>query len=179
MSRWFSATGGIAAYKACSCCAARQRLAMRSQSSRPNPPYGSSGRPPGRALSGRAVPTDVFTDVPSVTHVRLGQQADLIMVAPATADDAGARGAGQRPTCSGTSCSPPGVGRVRARHARGCGSTRRRLPTWLWLRERGAMVIDPAVGRLTGVDTGPGRLPDPAELFRHRSGGARWRCSGS
>jgi phosphopantothenoylcysteine decarboxylase/phosphopantothenate--cysteine ligase len=34
------------------------------------------------------------------------------------------------------------------------------------LRERGAVVIDPAVGRLTGADTGPGRLPDPAEIFQ-------------
>lgn len=33
------------------------------------------------------------------------------------------------------------------------------------LRRRGAVVIEPAVGRLTGVDTGKGRLPDPGEIF--------------
>ena len=33
------------------------------------------------------------------------------------------------------------------------------------LRERGALVIEPAVGRLTGADTGKGRLPEPDEIF--------------
>ena len=38
------------------------------------------------------------------------------------------------------------------------------------LRERGAIVIEPATGRLTGADSGPGRLPEPAELFAAASG---------
>lgn len=159
-------TGGIAAYKACELL---RRLTEAGHEVTVVPTESALrfvGTPTWEALSGRAVPTDVFTDVPSVTHVRLGQQADLIMVAPATADVLARAAQGLAPDLLGnvllTARCP--VVFAPAMH------------TEMWqhpatvanvavLRERGAMVIDPAVGRLTGVDTGPGRLPDPAELF--------------
>ena len=69
-------------------------------------------------------------------------------------------------TCSPTPCSP--------RAARSC--SRPAMHTEMWehpatqanvatLRQRGAVVIEPAEGRLTGADTGKGRLPEPAEIF--------------
>ena len=79
-------TGGIAAYKACELL---RRLTEAGHGVTVVPTESALrfvGTPTWEALGGRAVPTDVFADVPSVTHVRLGQQADLIMVAPATAD---------------------------------------------------------------------------------------------
>ena len=101
-----------------------------------------------------------------VPHVRLGQNADLVIVAPATADllaRAAAGMSGDLLTAVLLTARCP-VMFAPAMH------------TEMWehpatqanvapLRGRGAVVLDPASGRLTGADTGPGRLPEPAELF--------------
>src|ERR1035437_7524290 len=89
------------------------------------------------ALSGEPVTTDVWTAVAEVPHVRLGRSADLVLIAPATAD-------------------------LMARAAAGMAGD---LLTGTLLPARGAIVLEPAVGRLTGADSGAGRLPEPAEIF--------------
>ena len=118
------------------------------------------------ALSGEPVTTDPWTGVSDVPHVRIGQSADLIIVAPATADlmaRAAAGMAGDLLTATLLTARCP-VLWAPAMH------------TEMWehpatqsnvsvLRSRGAVVLEPAVGRLTGADSGAGRLPEPPEIF--------------
>jgi phosphopantothenoylcysteine decarboxylase/phosphopantothenate--cysteine ligase len=159
-------SGGIAAYKAC------ELLRLLTESGHdvrvvPTPDaLRFVGEVTWAALSGHPVATDVWTDVADVPHVRIGQEADLVVVAPATADLL-ARAAGGRAddlltaTLLTARCPlvfAPAMHTEMWEHP----ATRANVAT---LRERGAVVLDPAVGRLTGVDTGPGRLPDPEEIF--------------
>ncbi|MEU6413425.1 bifunctional phosphopantothenoylcysteine decarboxylase/phosphopantothenate--cysteine ligase CoaBC [Microbispora sp. NPDC046933] len=124
------------------------------------------GEPTWAALSGNPVTTEVWESVHEVPHVRIGQSADLVVVAPATADvlARAAHGlAGDLLTNTLLTARCPVVF-APAMHTEMWEhpATRANVAT---LRERGAIVIEPAVGRLTGADTGPGRLPDPAEIF--------------
>ncbi|WP_084956727.1 bifunctional phosphopantothenoylcysteine decarboxylase/phosphopantothenate--cysteine ligase CoaBC [Thermoactinospora rubra] len=124
------------------------------------------GEPTWAALSGHPVAADVWESVHEVPHVRIGQEADLVVVAPATADilAKAAHGlAGDLLTNTLLTARCPVVF-APAMHTEMWEhpATRANVAT---LRERGSIVIDPAVGRLTGADTGPGRLPDPAEIF--------------
>src|SRR5690606_38897561 len=118
------------------------------------------------ALSGHPVTDQVFADVHEVPHVRIGQRADLVVVAPATADllARAAHGLADDLLTSTLLTARCPVMYAPAMH------------TEMWehpatvanvtvLRERGAVVVEPAVGRLTGPDTGKGRLPEPAELY--------------
>jgi phosphopantothenoylcysteine decarboxylase/phosphopantothenate--cysteine ligase len=117
------------------------------------------------ALSGNAVTTDVWSDVPQVAHVRIGQEADLVVVAPATADLLARAAAGRADdllTATLLTASCPVVF-VPAMHTEMWlhPATQDNVAT---LRRRGAVVLPPAVGRLTGPDSGPGRLPEPADI---------------
>jgi phosphopantothenoylcysteine decarboxylase/phosphopantothenate--cysteine ligase len=117
------------------------------------------------ALSGQPVATGVFADVPSVQHVRLGQQADLVVVAPATADLMARAAHGRADdllTASLLTARCP-VLFAPAMHTEMWEHPATRDNVAL-LRSRGVVVLEPASGRLTGKDTGPGRLPDPAEI---------------
>ena len=79
-------SGGIAAYKACTVV---RQLAEAGHQVRVIPTESALrfvGAATFEALSGEPVHTGVFNDVSAVPHVRLGQQADLVVVAPATAD---------------------------------------------------------------------------------------------
>jgi phosphopantothenoylcysteine decarboxylase/phosphopantothenate--cysteine ligase len=119
------------------------------------------------ALSGHTVTASAWSEVHEVPHVRLGQQADLVMVAPATADLLARAAAGM----SGDLLTAvllmarcpvifaPAMHTEMWEHP----ATQANVTT---LRERGCVVLTPAAGRLTGKDTGPGRLPEPAELMR-------------
>ncbi|MCU0282333.1 MAG: bifunctional phosphopantothenoylcysteine decarboxylase/phosphopantothenate--cysteine ligase CoaBC [Candidatus Nanopelagicales bacterium] len=123
------------------------------------------GRATWAALSGQPVHTSVWDDVEGVGHVRVGKTADLVVVAPATADLLARAVAGRADdllTATLLTATCP-VLMVPAMH------------TEMWqhpatvanvatLRERGILVLDPAVGRLTGADTGPGRLPEPEAI---------------
>jgi phosphopantothenoylcysteine decarboxylase/phosphopantothenate--cysteine ligase len=158
--------GGIAAYKACELL----RLLTESGRSVRVVPTAAAlrfvGAPTWEALSGQPVHTGVFEDVPEVPHVRLGQSADLVLIAPATADLL-ARAAGGRAddllTATLLTARCP-VAYAPAMHTEMWEhpATRANVAT---LRERGAVVIEPASGRLTGADTGRGRLPDPQAIF--------------
>jgi phosphopantothenoylcysteine decarboxylase / phosphopantothenate---cysteine ligase len=118
------------------------------------------------ALSGEPVATDTWTDVSEVPHVRLGQSAGLVLVAPATADllaRAAAGMAGDLLTATLLTARCP-VLYAPAMHTEMWEHPATQANVSL-LRSRGAIVLEPAVGRLTGTDSGAGRLPDPAEIF--------------
>jgi phosphopantothenoylcysteine decarboxylase/phosphopantothenate--cysteine ligase len=124
------------------------------------------GAPTWEALSGKAVATEVFENITDVPHVRLGQSADLVVVAPATANTLARAAHGLADdlltnTLLTARCPvvfAPAMHTEMWEHP----ATRDNVAT---LRRRGAVVIDPAEGRLTGKDTGKGRLPDPVEIF--------------
>lgn len=124
------------------------------------------GRATWEALAGHPVSTVVWDDVHLVPHVSIGQQADLVVVAPATADLL-ARAASGRADDLLTST-------LLATRAPVVFAPAMHTEMWehpatvanvVTLRSRGAIVIDPAVGRLTGADSGPGRLPEPECLL--------------
>lgn len=159
-------SGGIAAYKAC------ELLRRFTESGHDVTVVPTSaalefvGAPTWAALSGKPVRTDVWSDVHEVPHVRLGQTADLVVVAPATADllARAAHGLADDLLTNTLLTARCPVVFAPAMH------------TEMWehpatvanvatLRERGALVIEPAEGRLTGADTGKGRMPEPAEIF--------------
>jgi phosphopantothenoylcysteine decarboxylase/phosphopantothenate--cysteine ligase len=123
------------------------------------------GEPTWAALSGRPVHTGVWADAHEVPHVRLGREADLVVVAPATADLLARAAHGLADdlltnTLLTARCPvllAPAMHTEMWEHP----ATRANVAT---LRDRGAIVLDPGVGRLTGADTGRGRLPDPVDL---------------
>ncbi|MCM2415267.1 bifunctional phosphopantothenoylcysteine decarboxylase/phosphopantothenate--cysteine ligase CoaBC [Streptomyces sp. RKAG290] len=159
-------SGGIAAYKACELL---RRLTESGHDVRVVPTEASLhfvGAATWSALSGHPVSTEVWNDVHEVPHVRIGQHADLVVVAPATADMLAKAAHGLADdlltnTLLTARCPvvfAPAMHTEMWEHP----ATQENVAT---LRRRGAVVIEPAVGRLTGVDTGKGRLPDPAEIF--------------
>ncbi|MEV5203095.1 bifunctional phosphopantothenoylcysteine decarboxylase/phosphopantothenate--cysteine ligase CoaBC [Streptomyces sp. NPDC053720] len=159
-------SGGIAAYKACELL---RRLTESGHDVRVVPTESSLhfvGAATWSALSGHPVSTEVWNDVHEVPHVRIGQDADLVVVAPATADLLAKAAHGLADdlltnTLLTARCPvvfAPAMHTEMWEHP----ATRENVAT---LRRRGAVVIEPAVGRLTGVDTGKGRLPDPGEIF--------------
>jgi phosphopantothenoylcysteine decarboxylase/phosphopantothenate--cysteine ligase len=159
-------SGGIAAYKACSLL----RLFTENGHDVTVVPTEAAlrfvGAPTWSALSGKPVSTDVWSSVHEVPHVRIGQNADLVVVAPATADVLAKAAAGLADdlltnTLLTARCPvafAPAMHTEMWEHP----ATRANVAT---LRSRGAHVIDPAAGRLTGADSGPGRLPEPEDLY--------------
>ena len=127
------------------------------------------------ALSGNPVSTTVFDAVDEVQHVNIGQQADAVVIAPATADVIARITAGRADdllTATVLVATCPVI-IVPAMHTEMWfnAATQENVAT---LRRRGITVMEPAHGRLTGKDTGPGRLPEPeqiAELVRTRLSG--------
>jgi len=160
-------TGGIAAYKACELL----RLFTESGYDVRVVPTESAlafvGAPTWAALSGKPVTTQVWDDVHEVPHVRIGQAADLVVVAPATADliAKAAHGLADDLLTNTLLTARCPVVFAPAMHTEMWlhPATAANVAT---LRRRGALVIDPAVGRLTGADSGPGRLPDPELIFQ-------------
>ncbi len=159
-------SGGIAAYKACELL---RRFTESGYDVTVVPTAAALqfvGAPTWAALSGKPVSTEVWTDVHQVPHVRIGQTADLVVVAPATADLLARAAHGLADdlltnTLLTARCPvifAPAMHTEMWEHP----ATVANVAT---LRERGALVIEPAEGRLTGADTGKGRLPDPAEIY--------------
>ena len=123
------------------------------------------GAPTWAALSGRPVADDLWSDVHEVPHVRLGQDADLVVVAPATADllARAAHGLADDLLTNVLLTARCPVVMAPAMHTEMWEHPATRANVAL-LRTRGVRVLEPAVGRLTGADSGRGRLPDPAEI---------------
>ncbi len=159
-------SGGIAAYKACELL----RLFTESGHDVTVVPTASAlefvGAATWSALSGKPVATDVWTRVHEVPHVRIGQQADLVVVAPATADllAKAAHGLADDLLTNTLLTARCPVVFVPAMHTEMWEhpATQANVAT---LRERGSVVMEPAEGRLTGADSGKGRLPEPDEIF--------------
>ncbi|MFJ1705281.1 bifunctional phosphopantothenoylcysteine decarboxylase/phosphopantothenate--cysteine ligase CoaBC [Kitasatospora sp. NPDC088346] len=159
-------SGGIAAYKACELL---RRLTESGHRVTVVPTAAALhfvGEATWAALSGRPAATATWEDVHEVPHVRIGQQADLVVVAPATADLMAKAAHGLADdlltnTLLTARCPvvfAPAMHTEMWEHP----ATRENVAT---LRRRGAIVLEPAVGRLTGVDTGKGRLPEPSAIF--------------
>jgi phosphopantothenoylcysteine decarboxylase/phosphopantothenate--cysteine ligase len=160
-------SAGIAAYKAC------ELLRLLTEAGHevrvvPTPDaLRFVGEATWAALSGQPVSVMPWDGVHEVPHVRLGQQADLVLVVPATADLMARAAAGMSNdlltavllTAHGPVMYAPAMHTEMWQHP----ATVANVAT---LRSRGAVVLDPASGRLTGPDSGPGRLPEPAELLR-------------
>src|SRR6201987_5936082 len=159
-------SAGIAAYKACELLRLFKESGHRVRVIPTPAALRFVGAPTWEALSGEPVTTDVWTGVADVPHVQLGQSADLVFVAPATADLMARAAAGRSDdlltavllTARCPVIFAPAMHTEMWEHA----ATRANVAT---LRRRGCIVLDPASGRLTGADSGPGRLPEPAELF--------------
>jgi len=124
------------------------------------------GAPTWAALSGKPVASDVWSDVHEVPHVRIGQAADLVVVAPATADvlARAAHGLADDLLTNTLLTARCPVVFAPAMHTE-MWEHPATLANVATLRERGALVVEPAEGRLTGKDTGKGRLPEPTEIF--------------
>lgn len=159
-------SGGIAAYKACELL---RRFTESGHDVTVVPTAAALefvGAATWAALSGKPVNTQVWQDVHQVPHVRIGQGADLVVVAPATADLLAKAAHGLADdlltnTLLTARCPvvfAPAMHTEMWEHP----ATRANVAT---LRDRGAWVIEPAEGRLTGADTGKGRLPEPSEIF--------------
>jgi len=158
--------GGIAAYKA----AMLLRLFAKNGDeviAMPTPNATKFvGVPTLEALSGNPVSTDVFDRVPEVNHVRQAEQADAVVIAPATADLLARLAAGRADDLLSST--------VLTTHAPVILAPA--MHTQMWehpatqanvqiLRSWGYHVIEPAIGRLTGPDSGPGRMPEPEDIF--------------
>lgn len=157
--------GGIAAYKACELL---RRLSESGHSVRVVPSESALqfvGAATWAALSGQPVTTSVWDEVHEVPHVALGREADLVIVAPATANRLAQAAAGLAPDLLGnvllTATCPVIYAPAMHTEMWENPATKANVAT---LRNHGAMVVEPASGRLTGSDSGPGRLPEAAEL---------------
>ncbi|MCC2323123.1 bifunctional phosphopantothenoylcysteine decarboxylase/phosphopantothenate--cysteine ligase CoaBC [Cellulomonas xiejunii] len=157
--------GGIAAYKAV---LLLRLLREQGHTVRVVPTRASLefvGRATWEALSGEPVTTDVFEDVDQVAHVAVGKGADLVVVVPATADLLARAAAGRADdlltaTMLVARCPvllAPAMHTEMWEHP----ATTANVAT---LRARGVHVLEPASGRLTGQDSGAGRLPEPEEI---------------
>ncbi|MDQ1104291.1 phosphopantothenoylcysteine decarboxylase/phosphopantothenate--cysteine ligase [Nocardioides zeae] len=157
--------GGIAAYKACE---VLRRFSESGHDVTPVPTASALefvGAPTWAALSGKPVASDVWSQVHEVPHVRIGQTADLVVVAPATADllAKAAHGLADDLLTNTLLTARCPVVMAPAMHTEMWEhpATQANVAT---LRSRGIVVLDPAEGRLTGKDTGKGRLPEPVEI---------------
>lgn len=158
-------TGGIAAYKAVELL----RLLRESGLEVTVVPTQSAlrfvGEPTWSALSGKPVATDVWTRSHEVPHVALGQTADVVLVAPATADYLARAAHGMASDLLTnvllTARCPVVVAPAMHTEMWEHPATRANVAT---LRSRGVVVLEPSSGRLTGSDSGPGRLPDPERI---------------
>jgi phosphopantothenoylcysteine decarboxylase/phosphopantothenate--cysteine ligase len=158
-------TGGIAAYKATGII---RQLTEAGHTVKVIPTQNALrfiGATTLEALSHNAVNPDLYTDVASVKHVQLGQEADLVIVAPASAAFLSRFASGQADDLLGNTLlvTKAPILVAPAMH------------TEMWLnpatvqnvailRSRGVEILEPATGRLTGSDTGPGRLPEADEI---------------
>ena len=123
------------------------------------------GRPTLEAISRNPVETELFDGVAEVRHVALGQSADLIVVAPATANTIAKLAGGFADDLLGTtilaSTAPLVIAPAMHTEMWNNAATRANIAT---LEARGVHVVGPASGRLTGSDSGPGRMAEPDDI---------------
>ena len=163
-------TGGIAAYKACQVIRNLREADGGAHDVTVVPTENALkfvGRATFEALSGNPVTTSVFEMVDEVRHVWLGQHADLVVVVPATADFLARLTAGRSDDLLAATCltttAPIVVAPAMHTEMWRNPATVANVAT---LRERGITVLEPASGRLTGKDSGPGRLPEAEQIVQ-------------
>jgi phosphopantothenoylcysteine decarboxylase/phosphopantothenate--cysteine ligase len=159
-------TGGIAAYKAANLIRGFGELGHQVTVVPTENALRFIGKPTLEALSGHAIETDMYEDVAQVRHVELGQQADLIVIAPATASFIARYAAGIADDLM--------LNAILASNAPVIVCPAMHTEMWLnqatqdnvsTLESRGVRVMAPASGRLTGDDSGPGRLPETEDII--------------
>jgi phosphopantothenoylcysteine decarboxylase/phosphopantothenate--cysteine ligase len=157
--------GGIAAYKACEVLRGLTEAGCDVTVVPTASALKFVGEATWAALSGKPIATTVWRGVHAVPHVRLGKSADLVLVVPATADLMARATHGLADdlltnTLLTATCPimmAPAMHTEMWQHP----ATQANVQS---LRDRGVLVLDPAVGRLTGADSGAGRLPDPPAI---------------
>lgn len=161
-------TGGIAAYKSAVLLRLMTEAGHDVQVVPTQAALNFVGAPTWEALSGRSVQVDTFEAVEEVNHVALGRTAELVVIAPATADFLASTAAGLANDLLGnvmlTATCP--VVLAPAMHTEMWQNPATQANVAI-LRQRGLHVLDPDSGRLTGVDTGPGRLPEPERIWQY------------
>ncbi len=160
-------TGGIAAYKAANLIRGLSELGHQVTVVPTENALRFIGKPTLEALSGHAIETDMYQDVSQVRHVELGQQADLILIAPATASFIArfAAGIADDLMLNAILASTSPIVVCPAMHTEMWlnAATQNNVAT---LETRGVRVMEPASGRLTGEDSGPGRLPEVEDIIK-------------
>jgi phosphopantothenoylcysteine decarboxylase / phosphopantothenate---cysteine ligase len=167
-------TGGIAAYKAVSVVRAFVLAGHSVQVIATDAALRFVGKPTLEAISRNPVYTELYEGVAEVRHVALGQAADLIVVAPATANFLAQLAGGFAPDLLGNtilaSRAPLVVAPAMHTEMWQNAATRANVET---LRSRGVTIVGPAVGQLTGADSGPGRMSEPDDIVAAALGVAK------
>lgn len=166
-----SVTGGIAAYKTVHLVRLLTKAGHEVTVVPTEDALRFVGTPTWEAISRHPVTTSVHDDVAKVRHVALGQAADLVIVAPATANSIAKMTAGLADDLFGTTLlateAPvliaPAMHAEMWRHP----ATRANIET---LRGRGVHIVGPADGELAGGDSGPGRMSEPEEILAAAQG---------
>lgn len=158
-------TGGIAAYKAAGLVRAFSELGHTVEVIPTDNALRFIGKATLEALSGKNIDIDMYSDVASVRHVELGQQSDLIVVAPATAAFISrmANGLADDLLLNAILASSAPVVVCPAMHTE-MWTNRATQDNVAKLLERGVRVMSPASGRLTGSDSGVGRMPEVSDI---------------
>jgi len=159
-------TGGIAAYKAVGVVRAFVLAGHSVQVVATDAALRFVGRPTLEAISRNPVYTDLYEGVAEVRHVAIGQSADLVVIAPATANSIAKLAAGIADDLLGNtvlaSRAPIVIAPAMHTEMWDNAATQANIAT---LRERGVTIVGPAEGQLTGADSGPGRMVEPDDLL--------------
>ena len=160
-------TGGIAAYKAVNVVRGLVLAGHDVHVVATDAALRFVGKPTLEAISRNIVHTDLYEGVAEVRHVAIGQAADLIVIAPATANTIAKLAAGLADDLLGNTvlASRAPVVIAPAMHTE-MWQNPATVENIAVLRSRGVTIVGPAVGQLTGADSGPGRLEEPDEIVR-------------
>ncbi len=158
-------TGGIAAYKATSII---RQLTAQGHDVQVIPTQNALrfiGATTLEALAHNAIDTDLYTDVESVKHIKIAQEADLVIVAPASASFLARTAAGLADDLLSNTilATTAPILLAPAMHSE-MFLNPATLANIVTLENRGIAVLQPATGRLTGEDSGIGRLPEAEEI---------------
>ena len=175
-------TGGIAAYKSAALIRLFSEAGHTVQVVATNNAFKFIGKTTLEALSGNPVSIvdpDLFTDVDQVKHIALAKSADLVVVAPATASFLAKMTSGiaddlLTTTVLAATCP---VIVAPAMHTE-MWENKATVANMETLESRGVTIVWPAVGRLTGEDSGAGRLAEPEEIFETALAGLSGPLSG-
>ncbi|MEY3472529.1 MAG: hypothetical protein RLY22_32 [Actinomycetota bacterium] len=160
-------TGGIAAYKSAEIVRAFAELGHDVRVIATPNALRFIGAATLEALSHNQLFSDLYSDIPDVRHIELAQWAEVVLVAPATASFLARSASGLADDLLGNvllaTTAPIAVAPAMHSEMWLNAATEANVST---LRARGITVIDPGIGRLTGEDTGVGRLPETNQLVQ-------------